>query len=104
MRSWSYLTHDKRRDFDADLDLYKKLVSTAYASPLEQLRLALLTWEQWRHHYLQRKVDCMRCNDNQRHGVTGWCLDCIIAANTRMERSIKRRIHAGQVIAKETGG
>ena len=55
----SYLTHDKRRDFDADLDLYKKLVSAQppHASPLEHVATPsngitdgnFEGWEQWRH-------------------------------------------------------
>ena len=56
----SYLTHDKRRDFDADLDLYKKLVSAQppHASPLEHVATPsnedvegnFEGWKQWRHH------------------------------------------------------
>ena len=58
----SYLTHDKRRDFDADLDLYKKLVSAQppHASPLEHIATPhegitvgnFEGWDQWRHKVL----------------------------------------------------
>ena len=55
----SYLTHDKHRDFEADFDLYKKLVSAQppHASPLEHVATPsngvtdgnFEGWKQWRH-------------------------------------------------------
>lgn len=45
----SYLTHDGKRDLQADLDLYKRLVSSGHMSPLEHVATPF-TLSRWALH------------------------------------------------------